>query len=427
MSLNEGLLSAAGYSKDSNGYWTLGVLSGGNFESLNESTMSVLLNDGGNIVKFSTVTTGSHSSANADLAMAMRNGASFPIPRTPYEIRGFHFQEMGYQLQETTDIEKKALTELSNIQNVRIQAEIKLKSTSRKDPLAYSQAVLTLQKAAESEMKSNIKATKARSDVVAVKIGYTLGDVYWPVSNVGKDEAQKTVDEYQKYYDSIIKEIAGMNKYLKDLQTEIEKTAKDVESIKKGQVPEKYQITDEQQEILDAVQKVSDFYSDVTQRFGDAAKEKVKLYQNAAVGKKIKNAQDAIKAWNKYGESINKKFNASDRNAIENALKAVDQEALRRQLTIFNKAFSTTSKVIDGMSLYDELTKAAKTGNWNPFFIKVEALLAGAVASELVAFVFAGMAVTPLGVLAFALILAATSAMIDEALLEDLHRWISTL
>lgn len=108
-------------------------------------------------------------------------------------------------------------------------------------------------------------------------------------------------------------------------------------------------------------------------------------------------------------------------------MKAVDQEALRRQLTIFNKAFSTTSKVIDGMSLYDELTKAAKTGNWNPLFIKVEALLAGAVASELVAFVFAGMAVTPLGVLAFALILAATSAMIDEALLEDLHRWISTL
>lgn len=73
---------------------------------------------------------------------------------------------------------------------------------------------------------------------------------------------------------------------------------------------------------------------------------------------------------------------------------------------------------MDGVDLALELKKAIETDNYRSFFVKATSLLAGYEAGLLTAWAFSIILGTPLGILGFAIIMAAVSALIDEKLVE---------
>lgn len=169
------------------------------------------------------------------------------------------------------------------------------------------------------------------------------------------------------------------------------------------------------------------FFETLTKEFGlKAASLAVKL-QKQANGKKIRSAKEAIAAFDKYGKDIYKKFKAKDIEAIKKALQSADLNMMAKDMAKFNKAFGFAGKVIDLKDLIDRVITSFETGDWKPVFIKLETMLLGGFASYLVAIAFSFMTAAPIGILAFATIMAVVSALIDEDLIEDINNFIMNL
>lgn len=60
-------------------------------------------------------------------------------------------------------------------------------------------------------------------------------------------------------------------------------------------------------------------------------------------------------------------------------------------------------------------SKGYETGDWNSTVLKVETLFAGAAATGLIAFAFGLAVTTPMGIIAFGLVMALVSAFINDA------------
>lgn len=69
-------------------------------------------------------------------------------------------------------------------------------------------------------------------------------------------------------------------------------------------------------------------------------------------GKQIRNAEQALKSFDKYKESLNKKFGVKDREAIAKALKSLKRDEIAKNLKKFSKAFGLTSSFIDFHDLF---------------------------------------------------------------------------
>ncbi|MCU7782277.1 colicin-like pore-forming protein [Lelliottia amnigena] len=63
-------------------------------------------------------------------------------------------------------------------------------------------------------------------------------------------------------------------------------------------------------------------------------------------------------------------LSASSREAIANALKAVDRSKAAKQLV----AFGIVGITMDTYDLFASLQTAIKTNNWRPFFVKAESM-----------------------------------------------------
>lgn len=89
----------------------------------------------------------------------------------------------------------------------------------------------------------------------------------------------------------------------------------------------------------------------------------------------------------------------------------------------FGKAFGLATFIIDFYPLMAvDLPHAMSTGEWRPFFVKIETLATGVGATALTAYVFSIMLSTPLGILGYALMLAIVSALIDEDKVEYVNK-----
>jgi hypothetical protein len=178
------------------------------------------------------------------------------------------------------------------------------------------------------------------------------------------------------------------------------------------------------EQLKDAVKFTLDFYAETTSKFGEKASDLARRLSQAARGKTIRNAEEAIRAYDNYKDVMGKKFNAQDRQAIANALAALDNEMMAKNLSKFGKALGGASVIFDASDLMSEATKSITTNDWRPFFIKVETILVSHMAGVLIAVMFGFAASTPIGILGFALIMAITSAMIDDELVTDINEFI---
>lgn len=180
-------------------------------------------------------------------------------------------------------------------------------------------------------------------------------------------------------------------------------------------------------QIKDALKFTADFYKEVTAKYSEKASILAMELADKAQGKRIRNAQQALKAFDQYKEVLDKKFSVKDRQAIANALDALDKERMSKDLARFSKVFGSVGSVMDFVDLATEAKNATQTGNWSPFFIKAETILAGKAATTAVAAAFVMMTGTTLGLLGFALLMAAISALITDELVTKLNDFIVAL
>lgn len=176
-----------------------------------------------------------------------------------------------------------------------------------------------------------------------------------------------------------------------------------------------------------AVKFVVDFYGEVTDKFGKQLASQARELEQAAQGKRIRSAAQAIKAFDQYREGIQKKFGAVDRAAIATALKAMDKKQMSENLARFAKGFGLTGVAMDGWDLGKEVVKGLETDNWNPFFLKAETLAAGALSGFLLSAVFSltvGIPAGAAGILAFASLMVIVSAAIDEKQMKKFNDFI---
>ncbi|ROP61800.1 colicin pore forming domain-containing protein [Enterobacter sp. BIGb0383] len=168
----------------------------------------------------------------------------------------------------------------------------------------------------------------------------------------------------------------------------------------------------------------SDFYKSLADKFGVRLSDEAKSLAEAATGKKIRNASEAIAAFDKYKDVLNKKFSLADREAIAKALESLDKQMMAAQLKKFSKMFGIVGEALQWSDFVTGLVKGFRTGNWNDAIIGGEKIAASKLASLAVVVAFSSMAVTPIGIIGFAAILAVTSALITDERLKKMNDFI---
>lgn len=183
-------------------------------------------------------------------------------------------------------------------------------------------------------------------------------------------------------------------------------------------------IKKEDEAVKDAVKFTADFYKQVFNVYGEKAEQLAKLLASQAKGKKIRNAQDALKSYEKYKANINKKINAKDREAIAKALESVDIKEAAKNIKKFSKGLGYVGPAIDAVDLFNELVKAVKTDNWRSFFVKVETIVIGFTATELAALAFGAILGGPVGILGYGFIIAGVGALVNETIVDEANKII---
>lgn len=181
------------------------------------------------------------------------------------------------------------------------------------------------------------------------------------------------------------------------------------------------QINYTREDIANAAKITSDFFQEVTQKYSEKASNLAKELANESKGKTLRNVDQAIAAFDKYKNSLGSKFSAKDRTAIANALKSLDYSHMAKELASYNKALGYYGKVTDLYDITQELIKAVETNSWRSFFVKVETLAVGKVATAVTAFAFSMLIGVPLGIIGFAIIMAAVSALVNDKLIASIN------
>lgn len=175
-------------------------------------------------------------------------------------------------------------------------------------------------------------------------------------------------------------------------------------------------------ELQAGIRLVADFHKELTNKYSKRASELAQELANKAKGKRIRNVEQAVKAYDKYRSSLNTKFSAKDRKAIATALRSLDQKKMASQLSKISKALGYYGTINDYLGVINELIKSFETDNWRPALVKIESIAAGRVASALTAFAFSVILGIPLGIFGLAMIMALVSAFINEPLMESINR-----
>ena len=180
---------------------------------------------------------------------------------------------------------------------------------------------------------------------------------------------------------------------------------------------------DEFNQVKTAVKFTADFYKEIFKVHGEKAEQLAKALADQAKGKKIRNADDALKAYEKHKANINKKINAQDRKAIATALESIQLADIGNNFKQFSRGMGVLGHTINAFDWIGELIKAVKTDNWRPFFVKTEVIAAGNAATIVVAFVFSILLGNPVGLLGYGLIMVGAGALINDELVENANQF----
>ena len=125
-------------------------------------------------------------------------------------------------------------------------------------------------------------------------------------------------------------------------------------------------------QIKDAVDATVSFYQTLTEKYGEKYSKMAQELADKSKGKKIGNVNEALAAFEKYKDVLNKKFSKADRDAIFNALASVKYDDWAKHLDQFAKYLKITGHVSFGYDVVSDILKIKDTGDWKPLFLTLE-------------------------------------------------------
>ncbi|MEG3132381.1 colicin-like pore-forming protein [Rouxiella sp. T17] len=314
-------------------------------------------------------------------------------------VASIHKQELGIAIEDTDQKQKELDQALTNAQQASAQKGKAYLSLLNATPAQRAQALFDYKTALATELQAKIASEQNAVTYIEQDIMLNNARIWWPESQADSDAAQQYINAREGDKNNVNQQIAEDQNQLSTVQSNTQS------------------VQTETSQIQDAVKFTADFFKEVTANLSENASKTAQELANGAQGKKLRNAAEALAAYNRYQGNINSKFGVQDRQAIANALASLDQQALSQNLAKYSKGLSLLSVGLDAADLLQTLRTSLNSGDYNPFFVKVETLAAGALATELVAWTFAVMTGSVIGVLGFGLLMTLTGAMIDDELI----------
>ncbi|MDP0886186.1 colicin-like pore-forming protein, partial [Klebsiella pneumoniae] len=114
------------------------------------------------------------------------------------------------------------------------------------------------------------------------------------------------------------------------------------------------------------------FYQTLSEKYGEKYSKMAQELADKSKGKKISNVNEALAAFEKYKDVLNKKFSKADRDAIFNALEAVKYEDRAKHLEQFAENLKITGQVSFGYYVGSDILKIKVSGEWKALFFTLE-------------------------------------------------------
>ena len=177
----------------------------------------------------------------------------------------------------------------------------------------------------------------------------------------------------------------------------------------------------EKSQIKDAVDTMVGFYQYITEQYGEKYAKIAQDLAEKSKGKKIQGVDEALAAFEKYKNVLDKKFSKVDRDAIFNALESVNYDELSKNLTKISKSLKITSRVSFLYDVGSDFKNAIETGNWRPLFVTLEKSAVDVGVAKIVALMFSFIAGVPLGFWGIAIVTGIVSSYIGDDELSKLN------
>lgn len=174
-------------------------------------------------------------------------------------------------------------------------------------------------------------------------------------------------------------------------------------------------------QMKNAVDATVSFYQTLTEKYGEKYSLIAQELAEKSKGKKIGNVDEALAAFEKYKDVLDKKFSKADRDAIVNALKSVDYSDWAKHLDQFAKYLKITGHISFGYDVVSDVLKSSETGDWKPLFITLEQKALDTGMSYLVVLMFSLIAGTTLGIFGVAIITGILCSFVDKYILNALN------
>jgi myosin heavy subunit len=177
----------------------------------------------------------------------------------------------------------------------------------------------------------------------------------------------------------------------------------------------------EKSQIKDAVDTMVGFYQYITEQYGEKYAKIAQDLAEKSKGKKIQGVDEALAAFEKYKNVLDKKFSKVDRDAIFNALESVNYDELSKNLTKISKSLKITSRVSFLYDVGSDFKNAIETGNWRPLFVTLEKSAVDVGVAKIVALMFSFIVGVPLGFWGIAIVTCIVSSYIGDDELSKLN------
>ena len=177
----------------------------------------------------------------------------------------------------------------------------------------------------------------------------------------------------------------------------------------------------EKSQIKDAVDTMVGFYQYITEQYGEKYAKIAQDLAEKSKGKKIQGVDEALAAFEKYKNVLDKKFSKVDRDAIFNALESVNYDELSKNLTKISKSLKITSRVSFLYDVGSDFKNAIETGNWRPLFVTLEKSAVDVGVAKIVALMFSFIVGVPLGFWGIAIVSGIVSSYIGDDELSKLN------
>ncbi|ENP6893440.1 pore-forming bacteriocin colicin K [Escherichia coli] len=177
----------------------------------------------------------------------------------------------------------------------------------------------------------------------------------------------------------------------------------------------------EKSQIKDAVDTMVGFYQYITEQYGEKYAKIAQDLAEKSKGTKIQGVDEALAAFEKYKNVLDKKFSKVDRDAIFNALESVNYDELSKNLTKISKSLKITSRVSFLYDVGSDFKNAIETGNWRPLFVTLEKSAVDVGVAKIVALMFSFIVGVPLGFWGIAIVTGIVSSYIGDDELSKLN------